>query len=103
MPFATRTAHILAHPLAFALVVLRAFRKNQGLLLAGAVAYYALRSIVPLLILSVIALSHFIAEDALLPTLARYLEWLVPGQSVAVVPSSRNSSPTATCSAWCCW
>lgn len=85
MPLGARTAHILAHPVAFALVVLRAFRKNQGLLLAGAVAYYALLSIVPLLILSVIALSHFIGEDALLSTLARYLEWLVPGQSLAVV------------------
>jgi uncharacterized BrkB/YihY/UPF0761 family membrane protein len=30
---------------------LRAFRANQGLLLAGAVAYYTLLSIVPLLIL----------------------------------------------------
>ena len=85
MHFGARTSHVFAHPLAFALAVLRAFRKNQGLLLAGAVAYYALLSIVPLLILSVIALSHFIGQDALLATLARYLEWLVPGQSAAVV------------------
>jgi hypothetical protein len=33
---------ILRHPGAFALDVLRAFRRNQGLLLAGAVAYYTL-------------------------------------------------------------
>ena len=85
MPFGARTAHIVAHPATFALGVLRAFRRNQGLLLAGAVAYYALLSIVPLLILSVIALSHFVGQEALLATLARYLEWLVPGQSAAVV------------------
>ena len=30
--------YILAHPLAFTLQVLRGFRANQGLLLAGAVA-----------------------------------------------------------------
>lgn len=85
MYFGARAAHVFAHPVGFALVVLRAFRKNQGLLLAGAVAYYALLSIVPLLILSVIALSHFIGENALLATIARYLEWLVPGQSAAII------------------
>jgi membrane protein len=66
---------------AFALQTLQAFRANQGLLLAGAVAYYALLSIVPLLILIVIALSHVIAQRELLDTLERYLGWLVPGQS----------------------
>ena len=64
---------------------LRSFRANQGLLLAGAVAYYALLSIVPLLILTVIALSHFIDQGELLRTLGRYLEWQVPGQSTAIV------------------
>ena len=64
---------------------IRSFRANQGLLLAGAVAYYALLSIVPLLILTVIALSHFIDQGELLLTLGRYLEWLVPGQSTAIV------------------
>ena len=53
-----RAAHVVSAPVAFALQVLRAFRANQGLLLAGAVAYYALLSIVPLLILMVIALSQ---------------------------------------------
>ncbi len=67
------------------LQVLRGFRANQGLLLAGAVAYYALLSIVPLLILTVIALSHFVDQVELLQTVRRYLEWLVPGQSQAIV------------------
>jgi YihY family inner membrane protein len=78
-------AHVASHPGAFALQVLAGFRRNQGLLLAGAVAYYALLSVVPLLILTVIALSHWIEAAELLETLGRYLEWLMPGQSGAIV------------------
>ncbi len=75
---------------AFAWRTLKAFRANQGLLLAGAVAYYALLSIVPLLILIVIALSHWLAPEELLLTLGRYLEWLVPGQSKAILGELAN-------------
>ena len=82
---APQARQVLRHPGAFAWRTLKAFRANQGLLLAGAVAYYALLSIVPLLILIVIALSQVIDQAALLQTLARYLEWLVPGQSRAIV------------------
>ena len=70
---------------AFAVQTLKGFRANQGLLLAGAVAYYALLSIVPLLILTVIALSYIIDQAELLHTLGRYLEWLIPGQSRLIV------------------
>lgn len=80
-----RTVHVLKNPVAFALQVLKAFQANQGLLLAGAVAYYALLSIVPLLILMVIALSHLIDQDVLLTTLRRALEYVVPGEGRAVV------------------
>lgn len=80
-----RTAHVLRNPVAFALQVLKAFKANQGLLLAGAVAYYALLSIVPLLILMVIALSHVIDQDVLLATLRRALGYVVPGEGRAVV------------------
>ena len=76
---------VLQHPGAFAAQTLKAFRANQGLLLAGAVAYYALLSIVPLLILIVIALSNVVEPSELLDTLGRYLEWLVPGQSKPVI------------------
>ncbi|HEX7438895.1 MAG TPA: YihY/virulence factor BrkB family protein, partial [Caldimonas sp.] len=76
---------VLRHPGAFVWQTLKAFRANQGLLLAGAVAYYALLSIVPLLILTVIALSQLIDQAELLQTLGRYLEWLMPGQSRAIV------------------
>jgi YihY family inner membrane protein len=80
-----RATYVVRQPGAFALRVLRAFRANQALLLAGAVAYYTLLSIVPLLILILIVLSEIIDRDALLATLGRYLEWLIPGQSAAVV------------------
>lgn len=73
------------HPLRFVWQALREFRAKQGLLLAGAVAYYALLSIVPLLILAVIGLTHFVAQDELLATVGRYLDWLLPGQSGAFV------------------
>jgi YihY family inner membrane protein len=76
---------VLAHPGAFARRVLASFMANQGLLLAGAVAYYALLSLVPLLILAVIGLSHFVPPAELLATLRRYLEWLMPGQSRAII------------------
>jgi len=86
MPFLDhRAAQIARHPAAFVLRTLKGFRANQGLLLAGAVAYYALLSIVPLLVLTVIALTRVIDPDELLQTLGRYLEWLVPGQSGAIV------------------
>ena len=81
---------VLKNPGTFALSTLKAFRANQGLLLAGAVAYYALLSIVPLLILSVIVLSHWIDLAELLATIGRYLEWLVPSQSKAMVGELAN-------------
>lgn len=84
-----RTAHVLKNPVAFTLRVLKTFQANQGLLLAGAVAYYALLSIVPLLILMVIALSHVIDQDVLLATLRRALEYVVPGEGNAVVEELR--------------
>jgi membrane protein len=88
--FGHQARQVLAHPGKFAIRTLKGFRANQGLLLAGAVAYYALLSIVPMLILSVIALSHFVDQGALLQTLGRYLEWIVPGQSNVIVTELSN-------------
>ncbi|MGB9990528.1 YihY/virulence factor BrkB family protein [Massilia sp. SM-13] len=87
MPILNRKAVslVLSHPLDFTLRCLKGFRANQGLLLAGAVAYYSLLSIVPLLMLVVVALSHIIDPAELLDTIGHYLEWLVPGQSKAIV------------------
>jgi YihY family inner membrane protein len=86
MPHLSRSAlHVVKHPAAFALQILRGFNRNQGLLLAGAIAYYALLSVLPLLILSIIVLSHLVDQAVLLETVGRYLEWLVPSQSRAVL------------------
>jgi YihY family inner membrane protein len=82
--------YVLRHPGAFAWQTLKAFRANQGLLLAGAVAYYALLSVVPLLILIVIWLSHYIDQATLLAAMGRYVEWLTPGQSRALVDELAN-------------
>jgi YihY family inner membrane protein len=82
--------YVLAHPGAFTLQVLKGFRANQGLLLAGAVAYYALLSIIPLLILIAIALSHVVDQAALLEALGRYIGWLAPGQSGFIVGELKN-------------
>ncbi len=76
---------IAQHPFAFARDVLREFRRNQGLLLAGAVAYNTLLSIVPLLILLVFALSSFVPREQLLDTLSRYIELVAPSAGSAVV------------------
>jgi YihY family inner membrane protein len=76
---------VLTSPLAFALRVLKNFQAHRGFLLAGAIAYNALLSLVPLLILSVIVLSRLVSPTELLDTLEHYLEWLVPSQSYAVL------------------
>jgi membrane protein len=78
-------SYVLKHPGAFAWRVLKSFQSNQALLLSGAVAYYTLLSIIPLLILILMALSNVVEQRELLATLGHYLEWLLPGQSKAIV------------------
>jgi YihY family inner membrane protein len=93
-------AYIVAHPLAFLWQTLKAFRANQGLLLAGAVAYYALLSIVPFLMLTVVVLSHFISPAEVLDTLHRYLELIVPSQSKAIVAEVAHFLDTRDLITW---
>ncbi|QJE02919.1 YihY/virulence factor BrkB family protein [Massilia forsythiae] len=93
-------AWILSHPLEFALTAVKGFRANQGLLLAGAVAYYALLSIVPFLMLVVVVLSHFIDQQELLTTLRRYLELIVPGQSKPLVAEVAHFLDTRDLITW---
>jgi membrane protein len=88
--FGRRATKVLQRPGAFALAVLRGFRANQGVLLAGAVAYYTLLSLVPLLILALMALSHLFSEEQLLLTLREYLDFVVPGQAGALVDELRT-------------
>lgn len=63
----------------FLLQVLRGFRRNQGLLLAGAVAYYTLLSLMPMLILTLVGLSHVVEEEELFQTVSAHLEMVIPG------------------------
>src|SRR3954451_8356197 len=83
-------AKVFRHPGRFALAGIKQFPSNKGLLLAGAVSYYTLLSLVPLLILVLMALSHVFAEDQLLQMLTEYLEFVVPGQSNALVEEVRT-------------
>lgn len=52
--------------------------RNQGLLLSGAVAYYALLSIVPLMGLLLIGLSNFMTPEALMEAVRANLQVLLP-------------------------
>ena len=73
----------------FLLKVLRDFKRNQGLLLSGAIAYYTLLSIVPMSILALIVLSHFIEEAQLFHTLSTYLEMVIPGYAATLTEQVR--------------
>ena len=73
----------------FLMSVLRDFKRNQGLLLCGAVAYYTLLSIVPMSILAVIGMSHFIEEEQLFHTLSTYLEMIIPGYAATLTEQVR--------------
>jgi membrane protein len=70
---------LLSRFLSFLLRVLRGFMRNQGLLLSGALAYYTLLSIVPLSILALIVLPHFIGEEQLFYVLSNYIGMMIPG------------------------
>ncbi len=69
--------------------VLRSFKRNQGLLLSGALAYYTLLSIVPMSVLGLIVLSHFIGEERLFHTLSTYLEMVIPGYAATLTEQVR--------------
>jgi membrane protein len=69
--------------------VVRDFRRNQGLLLAGATAYYTLLSIVPLSILALIVLSHFIEKTQLFYTLSTYMGMMIPGYVTTLTEQAR--------------
>ena len=80
-----RTQFVLSNTLQFTVRVLAAFRANQGLLLSGAVAYYTLLSVVPMLTLILVALSHIKEPAELLATLREYLVMTTPAQADAVI------------------
>ena len=80
-----RASQVINKPLQFAQQVFNGFRANQGFLLAGAIAYYTLLSIIPMMALILVVLSQFQEPQVLLNTLREYLVIVTPGQSEAVL------------------
>jgi len=72
---------ILRHPGKFMWRVVKGFKRNQGLLLSGGVAYNSLLSIIPMLALILIGLSQFIEQEKLLGIIIKELELIVPGHA----------------------
>ena len=81
---------VATQPWQFVVQVAKAFHKNQGLLLSGALAYYILLSVIPLLTVLLLVLSHVMDEAALMVTLRRYIGLIIPGDSRAVLDQVSN-------------
>ncbi len=79
-----RARFVIENPLRFVLMTITGFRANQGLLLAGAVAYYTLLSILPMLALILIVLSQLTDLHLLLNTTREYLGLIAPGHAEEV-------------------
>lgn len=83
--YSTRTRFVLNNPLQFMQKVFKGFRANQGFLLSGAIAYYTLLSIIPMLALILVLLSQFQEPQQLLDVLHEYLALVTPGQVEVVI------------------
>jgi len=81
--YSSRLRWVISHPFPFLWRVLLGFRANQGMLLSGAVAYYSLLSIIPLLILILLTLSQVLTEQELMNTLGQHLDLVLAGESDA--------------------
>lgn len=81
----SRTSFVVSNPLQFITGVFRGFRANQGFLLSGAIAYYTLLSIIPMLALILVVLTQFKEPQQLLDVLREYLVLVTPGQVEVVL------------------
>lgn len=77
----SRLSTVIEHPFWFLKKVIAGFRANQGVLLAGAVAYNTLLSILPMLALILIVLSQLTDVQPLLETMREYLGMVAPGHA----------------------
>lgn len=77
--------YVLDHPWRFASRVFASFRANQGFLLAGAVAYNTLLSIVPMFAVILVLLSQVRDASTLLGNMDEYLRLVAPGEADALV------------------
>ncbi|MDX1810637.1 MAG: YihY/virulence factor BrkB family protein [Gammaproteobacteria bacterium] len=73
--------YVVHNPIKFMSTVINGFRNNQGFLLSGAIAYYTLLSVVPMLALILIVLSQITDLEQLLKTTREYLSLVAPGQA----------------------
>jgi len=80
-----RVRLVMSDPLQFIKQVIIGFRANQGFLLSGAIAYYTLLSIIPMITLILVVLSQFQEPQELLAVLREYLVLVTPGQTDAVL------------------
>lgn len=80
-----RARTVIDHPWQFVRSVIAGFRANQGFLLAGAVAYYTLLSIVPMLALILVSLSQFRETTVVIEALREYLVLVSPDQTEALL------------------
>ncbi|MGB5305676.1 MAG: YihY/virulence factor BrkB family protein [Gammaproteobacteria bacterium] len=85
MPPPSRIQTVMHDPLGFVGDILHGFRANQGFLLAGAVAYYTLLSIVPMFALIMVVLSQVIEPQRLLEITQGYLALVAPGKAPALM------------------
>ena len=81
---------VVARVLRFLGRVFARFVGNKGFLLASAVSYNTLLSLVPLLALLLVALSHIYDEQRLLAVLATSFDWVAPGQDELLASQLQN-------------
>jgi len=75
----SRAEYVARHPLAFFRRVLAGVRRHQVFLLAGAVAYYTLLALIPMLALMLVGLSQLIPAEQLLAATHEALTVVTPG------------------------
>ena len=75
----------MQHPWQFAKQVFHSFLKNQGFLLAGAIAYYTLLSIIPMLVLILILVSQLQDPQHMLKIIQDYMWIITPVQTDVIV------------------
>jgi membrane protein len=74
----------------FLLGVIKHFFANNGMLLAGGIAYYTLLSIIPALVLILLFLSTLIDQQQLLETLHHYLTLITPATADSLLAQVRH-------------
>jgi len=72
-------------------LAIRQFSVNQGYLLSAALAYYILLSLLPLMLLSLIVLAHFIDEQSLIHLLKIQLSTLFPSAMDIAISQVRHA------------